>query len=81
MANKQKIDEFIAIYEGKLKKAVKDYPALYKYRPERVPAIVQRVKESLATGAFSEIGVAMKATCEELQIPHTREAIAQFVGL
>lgn len=74
-------ERFRAAYRVAIERAVREHPEVYADTVTRdLDAFTDRWVAAVESGAYSHSGVAMRWTCKALGIPHTRKAIAAFLG-
>lgn len=75
-------EKFRAAYRIAIERAVREHPEAYA--PSVVAgdldAFAERWTAAVESGAYNHSGLAMRWTCKALGIPHTRKAIAAFLG-
>ena len=79
MVNEDKLRIFMIAYEPHLTQTVLRYPEEYPWSVADVRIVVARMRKAIETGTFNKDGYAFRATCEELGIPWTYEAISKYL--
>lgn len=74
------LDQFMEVYERHLIENMKKNPKDY-YGFEKVPEIVQCMRIAIQCKGYLKDTESLRKVCEELNIPHTYEAINQFCGV
>lgn len=75
------LERFMEVYRRQLLAAVTQYPGEYAFGPQDVGKVSDRMKAAFIAGSYNTDGRAIKATCKELGIKHTRKAMEEFFGL
>lgn len=72
------IDQWMAVYETQLLKAVTEHPDEYPWPLTNVPFVAKKMREAFERGSYNKDGRAIKATCKHFGIKHTYTAIEMF---
>lgn len=75
VSKEQTPDNFLSVYFANLIKAKNKHPDLYQWSEVDVLDVFRRMSESLRNGTYDRHGHAVKWTCKDLGIAHTRTAI------
>ena len=71
--------KFIAVFAAKLEEARKAFAEQYGVNPPAVAIVAERMQRALETGSYHHDGQAMKMTCRQLDIPHSRRGIEAYL--
>lgn len=74
-------ERFMVAYSRNLLAAVTQYPGEYVFGEGKVDEVSKKMRAAFVSGSYSHQGRAIKATCKELGIKHTRKAMEEFFGL
>lgn len=66
---------FITRYEPHLRDCQREMPEQYGFSDKHIPVVVGRMRISFLQGSYNHDGPAIKRTCRELGIKHTRKAM------
>lgn len=72
-------DNFLALYMKNLIKAKNKYPEMYNWNDGvDVLEVFRRMSDAFKRGTYDRHSHAIKWTCKEIGIPHTRDAITKI---
>lgn len=77
--NPERLAQFCAKYGPNLERAVREKGSEYAFPIEEVPLVLNRMRAALERGSYNHEGHALRWTCKELGIKHTRIAIESFL--
>jgi hypothetical protein len=68
-------ETFLSVYFRHLIEAKNANPEKYNWKHADVLEVFKRMSDSFSEGTYCRHGEALKKTCKELKIKHTRQAI------
>lgn len=75
-----RLDLFCSAYLVNLEQAVKDYGDEYDYQVADCPTVVVKMRKAFDRGDYNHNGRAIRSTCRELGLKHTRKAIETYLS-
>lgn len=77
--NPAQLARFCEMYGPNLERAVREKGDEYAFQIEEVPQVLGRMRAALERGSYNHAGHALRWTCKELGLKHTRRAIEAFL--
>lgn len=77
--NETKLEQFFTIYVEKLKEAIADDPERYAFHVDRAEEVSARMKLAFRANSYNYDSQAIRMTCKELGIKHTKKSIEAFL--
>jgi hypothetical protein len=71
---------FMDVYAEKLKESRIKFPGDYAWPDSEFETVLGRMENAVERGSFNKDSHAFKATCKELKIKHTYQAIKEFIS-
>lgn len=73
-------ERFMVAYSCNLLAAVTQHPTEYAFGEGKVDEVSKKMRAAFIAGSYDHQGRAIKSTCKELGIKHTRKAMEEFFG-
>lgn len=74
----EQVKKFMATYQANLEAAIKAKPEDYAFPTSLIPTVCQRMEEAFVRGSYNYTGHAIKLTCKDVGIKHTRKSMEEY---